>query len=86
MEELATDDKKKNLLSLIGESLTFICAVYIYTGKLIDVNEDCIKLENCSVVFETGPFTKSEWRDAQKLPHKYWYIQMAMIESWGIMK
>jgi hypothetical protein len=77
--------ENEGLLSLLGQRVTFFCAVYIYTGKLVGVNDDCIKLENPAIVYETGPFNTKEWKDAQKLPNEI-YIQKAMIESFGIIK
>ena len=86
MKKIIIEDDKEGLVSLMGERITLMCAVYFYTGKLVGVSDDCVKLEDPSIVYETGAFTNSNWTDAQKLPHKYWYVQRAMIESWGIMK
>lgn len=70
---------------LLGETITCFCAVYIYTGELIGVNTSCIKLKNPKIVYETGPFHMSDWKDAQPLPHEI-YIQTGMIEAFGILK
>jgi hypothetical protein len=86
MKKLVIDYEKEGLISLIGERITLMCAVYFYTGKLIGVNDTCVKLEDPAIVYETGGFDNKDWADAQKLPNKYWYVQLAMIESWGIMK
>jgi len=61
------------------------CAVYIYTGKLVGVSDSFLKLEDASIVYETGAFDTKEWKDAQKLPNDL-YIQTAMIESFGVLK
>lgn len=71
--------------SLLGETITLFCAVYIYTGKLVGVNSSFLKLENPKIVYETGAFDTKEWKDAQSLPNDL-YIQTAMIESFGIVK
>lgn len=76
----------EGLEALIGQVVTIFCAVYIYTGKLIGVNITCIKLDNTSIVYETGSFNEKNWKDAQKLPNKIHYIQTSMIESFGIVK
>ena len=75
----------EGLEGLMGERVTFWCLNYIYTGKLVGVNDSCVKLSDASVVYETGELTNSEWKDAQKLPND-WYVQVAAIESFGIQK
>lgn len=69
--------------SLLGEVIFIICACYIYTGKLVGVNSSCVKLEDASIVYETGEWTNSGWGDAQKLPNKHHYVSTGMIESFG---
>jgi hypothetical protein len=71
--------------ALLGETITCFCAVYIYTGKLVGVNSTCIKLESPKIVYETGAFGDKNWKDAQALP-KDLYVQVAMIESFGLVK
>ena len=75
----------KGFEALIGEIITCFCLNYIYTGKLIGVNNTCILLESPKIVYETGPFNTSEWKDAQALPNQL-YIQTGCIESFGILK
>jgi hypothetical protein len=82
-----TEVSGEGLVKLLGERVTLFCAVYIYTGTLIGVNEDCVLLEDASIVYETGPFNEKNWKDAQKLGGNVgWYVQKAMIESFGILK
>jgi len=71
---------------LMGETVTIFCINYIYTGKLVGVNEDFIMLENPSIVYETGAFSDSKWADCQSLETDAFYIQKAAIESFGIIK
>lgn len=71
--------------SLLGQTITVFCAIYIYTGKLVGVNSTYIKLENPKIVYETGSFDNKQWKDAQSLPNDL-YVQTAMIESFGIVK
>lgn len=86
MKKLVTEVENEGLLKLIGERVTLFCQIYIYTGKLIGVNESCVLLEDPAVVYETGAFTDKAWKDAQALPHKQWYVQIGAIESFGLMK
>jgi hypothetical protein len=59
---------------------------YIYAGKLIGVNSTFIKLNGSRIVYETGPFTDKQYKDAQSLPASEWYIQTSAIESFGLGK
>jgi len=70
---------------LLGEVITIFCVNYIYTGKLVGVNTDCVLLQDPSIVYETGAFNTPTWKDAQKLPHDI-YIMKGSIESFGLMK
>lgn len=76
----------EGLDSLIGKRVTFFCANYFYTGKLIGVNTTCVKLENPAIVYETGSFTDKNYKDEQPLNVKEFYIQISAIESFGILK
>jgi hypothetical protein len=75
----------EGLEGLLGETVTLFCMNYFYTGKLTGVNDSCVKLEDPSIVYETGEWSKKDWSDAQKLPGDI-YVQCAAIESFGIMK
>jgi hypothetical protein len=80
-----TEVQGEGLIKLLGEKVTLFCAVYIYTGTLAGVNEDCVLLEDAAIVYETGPFNEDKWKDAQKLRGS-WYVQKSMIESFGLLK
>lgn len=79
------DVSGEGLFALLGERVTLFCMNYIYTGKLSGVNDECVLLEDAHIVYETGPFTEKNWKDAQKLPSSL-YVQKAAIESFGIVK
>lgn len=86
MKILVDEKEQEGLEAFLGKTITVFCAVYIYTGRLVGVNTSCIKLEDPSIVYETGSFTDKSWKNAQKLSHKHWYVQTSMIESFGEMK
>lgn len=75
----------EGLLGLLGETVTLFCLNYIYAGKLVGVNDTCVKLENAHIVYETGAFTTSKFSDAQKIANEF-YVATSMIESFGISK
>ena len=70
---------------LAGEIVTIFSLNYIYTGKLVGINDSCVMLENPSIVYETGSFNTNEWADAQKLPNEI-YVQFNCIEAFGKVK
>ena len=83
--QTVTEVEGEGLESLIGETVTFFCAVYIYTGELVGVNSTCVKLKNPKIVYETGAFNEKNWKDAQALPHDF-YLMASMIEGFGVVK
>lgn len=78
--------EKSGIESLMGKVITLFCCRYIYTGKLVGVSDDCVELQDPSIVYETGAFDKKEWADAQRLPHKTFFVARQAIESFGLMK
>jgi len=85
MRKIVEEVSGEGLDKLLGERVTLFCAVYIYTGKLIGVNTDCVLLQDASIVYETGPLNDGKWKDAQVLPNE-WYVQKGLIESFGKLK
>ena len=77
--------ENEGFLALMDEVITIFSLNYIYTGKLIGVNDTCVLLENPAIVYETGDFSDKDWKDAQKLPNQL-YVQLNCIESFGIIK
>lgn len=75
----------EGLISLLGKQVTLFCLNYIYTGTLEGVNEKVVKLNKAAIVYETGGFNDSEFKDAQKLPNDL-YVSIAAIESFTILK
>ena len=85
MKKLVEIQDGEGLEKLMGERVTLFCANFIYTGKLVGVNDSCVLLQDPAIVYETGAFTEKAWKDAQPLPGD-WYVQITMIESFGILK
>jgi len=75
----------EGLVGLMGETVTLFCLNYIYTGRLVGVNDTYVKLENPKIVYETGAFTSKDWKDAQALPHDI-YVNILAVESFGKVK
>ena len=78
-----TEVDGEGLEAFLNENVLLFGLNYIYTGKLVGVNSTFVKLENAKIVYETGPFDKKDYTDAQALPGKAWYVQTSAIESFG---
>ena len=72
--------------SLLGEDVLIFCLNYIYTGKLVAVNETTLSLSSPKIVYETGSFSEKEYKDAQPLQCDTWHILLSSIESFGKSK
>ena len=75
----------EGLIGLLGERVTLFCMNYIYTGKLVGVNDTFVKLEAAAIVYETGELNTKTWKDAQPLPNAA-YVQRAAIEMFTVLK
>lgn len=75
----------EGLEGLMRERVTFFCLNYIYTGKLVGVNDTCVMLTDASIVYETGALTDKNWKDAQPLPHDL-YVMTHAIETFMVLK
>ena len=84
--KVLVESSSEGLEGLVGKEVTLFCVNYIYAGKLIGVNATCVKLENPKIVYETGDFNEKNWKDAQALPNKYFYVQLSAVESFGECK
>jgi len=73
------------LEGLLGERITVWCCNYIYAGVLEGVGDHDIKLNDASIVYETGPLTDSGFENSEELP-SVWYVRTSAIESYGVMQ
>lgn len=78
--------ENEGMESLLGEVVTLMCANYFYTGKLVGVNDTCVKLESPKIIYETGAWSNKDWKDAQSMECDCIYVQTALIESFGVLK
>lgn len=70
----------EGLVSLLNENVLIMCMNYFYFGKLIGVNDTCIKLEKAHIIYETGSFSDKEFKDKQFVSDEL-YVQTSSIES-----
>ena len=85
MKRIVEEVQGEGLVKLLGERVTLFCLNYIYTGRLVGVNEMCVLLTDAAIVYETGAFTDKKWKDAQPLPNEL-YVQVGAIESFTVLK
>jgi len=76
----------EGLEALLGQNVLLFCLNYIYTGKMVGVNDVFVKLQDAKIVYETGSFSDKNYKDAQNLPTNEWYVQTSAIESYGLGK
>ena len=81
-----TEVAGEGLEALLNQNVVLFCLNYIYTGKLVGVNDTFVKLENPAIVYETGAFNTPGYKDSQPLHTKEFYVQTAAIESFGVSK
>jgi hypothetical protein len=71
----------EGLTALMGEVVVLFCMNYIYSGKLIGVNDKDVLLTDASIVYETGGLCDKSFKADQKLPHDL-YVRVEAIESY----
>lgn len=86
MKKLVTEVENEGFEKLLGETVTLLCMNYFYNGKLIGVNDSCILISDPKLIYETGEWTDSEWKDAQYMGMNELYIQKHCIESFAVTK
>lgn len=72
----------EGLISLLNENVLVFCMNYFYFGKLIGVNDTCIKLEKAHIIYETGAFSDKIFKDQQFISDEL-YVQTSSIESFS---
>jgi len=87
MKRIVTEVQGDGLDKLLGELVMLWCMNYIYSGKLVGVNDKDVVLNNACVVYETGHNSKGDtWTRAEALPEGDWFVRTSSIESYGITK
>lgn len=85
MKRLIEDVDGEGLIGLMGQRITLFCVNYIYTGKLVGVNEAYVMLADAGIVYETGDFQESDWRDYQSMTNPV-YVMMSAVEAFVVLK
>jgi hypothetical protein len=86
-EEVSTVvETEGGAVTMLGENVYIACTSYAYTGVLSGVNSTFVELSNPHIVYETGAWSNSNWKDAQKLPTDKLVIYQAQIEMMFVVK
>lgn len=83
MQVLIKEDKSEGLATLMGKKVILFCGNYFYAGVLTGVNKTQVKLEEPSIVYETGSFSDAKWKDAQRLHVNALYVRIPAIEAYA---
>lgn len=78
--------KEEGLEALLGEKVILLCANYFYLGKLVGINNTCVKLEDPSLIYETGSWANKMYSNVEKMNMLFLYVQLSHIESFGAGK
>jgi hypothetical protein len=74
------------LEAYIGQPILLMCQNYFYHGLLLGVFADFVLLQDPSIVYETGEWTKTGYTHAEKLHTQFWRVMRSSIESYGAGK
>lgn len=76
----------EGLLGLMGETVILICEGYFYSGKLTGVNDSFVQLEEASIVFDAGEWTKNKGGKFQtkEALGRNLYVMTGKIESFMV--
>jgi len=85
MQVITEEVQNEGMNKLLGQQVTIFCCRYIYTGKLIGVNDTCVKLGDPKIVYDTGCFSNNKFQTAQSLGVDSYYIATGSIESFGVL-
>ncbi len=75
-----TEVEGEGIIAMLGEEIILLCANYFYSGKLVGVNETCVRLDGAKIVYETGEWSSKSWKDAQVIGDAH-YVMQSAIES-----
>lgn len=78
------ETKNDGLESLLGQYVQLWCLNYIYSGKLVGVNQHDVVLVEAVVVYETGKMTNKQFKFAEPVASGELFVRTAAIESYTL--
>jgi hypothetical protein len=82
MKRIIEETGATGLDSLLGENVLLLCGNYFYAGKLTGVNKTFVELDGASIVYETGDWSDSKYKDAQALGSGPTFVRIQWIEAY----
>jgi hypothetical protein len=73
--------ENEGFATFFDKPILLFCANYFYAGTLVGINDDFVKLENATIVYETGAFNTDSYKDAQFVPGKTVYVMKRLVEA-----
>jgi hypothetical protein len=86
MKKLVTEIENEGFEKILGETVTLFCLNYFYNGKLVGVNDDCVLLQDPKIIYETGKWSDSGWKDIQSMGIEELYVQKQAVEAFARTK
>jgi hypothetical protein len=86
MKRIIEETGATGLDSLLGEQVLLLCGNYFYSGKLTGVNKTFVELAGASIVYETGEWSASAYKDVQKLGAGPTFVRIQWIEAYRLGK
>jgi hypothetical protein len=81
MKKIIESTDAIGLESMMGEVVLLLCGNYFYTGKLVALDGTVVELEDASIVYETGEWSASSYKDVKKLGAGPTFVQRRWIEA-----
>lgn len=75
-----TEVQGEGLEAFLNQEVILLCANYFYGGKLVGLNDKFVKLDDAKIIYETGEWSNTSWKDVQKLGDGH-YVMVSAIES-----
>jgi hypothetical protein len=82
VKRLVEEVEGEGLAALLGERVLIRCVRFFYAGKLVGVNDTCVKLADPCIVYDEGAPDAKAFATAEKMPDPH-YVQIPNIESFG---
>ena len=86
MKKIVEEIEGEGLVKLLGQRVTVFCLSYFYNGILKGVNDSCLLLGDPKIIYETGAWSDSDWKDAQAMGIDEIYVQISAIEAFAKTK
>jgi len=78
------ESEKSPLEEMAGQYVQLWCLNYIYSGKLVGVNDSEVILVDSQVVYETGKLIDKGWNYSESTGVDELVVRLSAIESYSL--